>query len=123
MIRPTLVLAFVLLVTCAFGCKSTGNHLLGTAFETKAITTIASISGKDASTPPSPVTVHGTMTEKCPVAGCWFYLKDDSGTVKVDVKDAGFVVTDVPTGADMTVSGTIDKTGEDPVFVATGLRW
>jgi len=42
------------------------------------------------------VVLHGRMTQKCPVAGCWFMLHDETGTIKVDTKNAGFVVVDIP---------------------------
>src|SRR5438874_5846422 len=44
--------------------------------------------------PRSQVVVSGTMIEKCPVAGCWFVLRDGTGQVRVDTKAAGFVVTE-----------------------------
>jgi len=51
------------------------------------------------------VTIAGTMIDKCPVAGCWFHVKDATGVIKVDTKNAGFVVTDVPIGSHVVVSG------------------
>jgi uncharacterized protein YdeI (BOF family) len=76
----------------------------------------------------APVTVHGTMVEKCPVAGCWFILQDETGRVRVDLKNAGFVVTDVSLGRAVTVSGNLRRasgaTGlADPEVVATGARF
>jgi uncharacterized protein YdeI (BOF family) len=76
----------------------------------------------------APVTVHGTMVEKCPVAGCWFILQDGTGRVRVDLKNAGFVVTDQPLGRPVTVSGTLrrasaDGGSADPELVATGARF
>jgi uncharacterized protein YdeI (BOF family) len=76
----------------------------------------------------APVTVHGTMVEKCPVAGCWFILQDATGRVRIDLKNAGFVVTDVSLGRDVTVSGTLRRANgssgsADPEVVATGARF
>jgi uncharacterized protein YdeI (BOF family) len=76
----------------------------------------------------APVTVHGTMVEKCPVAGCWFILQDGTGRVRIDLKNAGFVVTDVPLGRAVTVSGTLRRASggtrlADPEVVATGARF
>jgi uncharacterized protein YdeI (BOF family) len=76
----------------------------------------------------APVTVQGTMVEKCPVAGCWFILQDRTGRVRIDLKNAGFVVTDVPLGRAVTVSGTLRRASggsgpADPEVVATGARF
>ena len=73
-------------------------------------------------TPPN-VTLRGVMVEKCPVAGCWFYLQDDTGIIKVDTKTAGFVVVNVPLQTKITVSGRIISEGEDVSIEGTGLRY
>ena len=49
-------------------------------------------------------------------------LRDKTGAIKVDTKDAGFVVTDVPVGAPVTVSGTLAAGGERRI-AATGLLY
>lgn len=75
------------------------------------------------------VIVRGAMIEKCPAAGCWFKLRDATGVVRVDTKNAGFVVTDVPVGAILTVAGTPAApaapaaAGTEPTLAATGLRY
>ena len=69
------------------------------------------------------VTVRGTMVEKCPAAGCWFILQDGTGRVKVDLKAAGFVVTDVPTGGETTVTGRLKRHDEETVIEAAGARF
>jgi uncharacterized protein YdeI (BOF family) len=78
--------------------------------------------------PRATVTVHGTMVEKCPVAGCWFILQDGTGRVRIDLKSAGFVVTDLPLGREVTVSGRLHRASggagsADPEVVATGARF
>ena len=67
------------------------------------------------------VQVTGIMVEKCPVAGCWFILKDKTGTVRVDTKSAGFVVSDLPLQTPVTVTGTVAP-GDAPSVSATGLQ-
>ena len=69
-----------------------------------------------------PVTIHGTMTEKCPMAGCWFMLRDKSGVIKVDTKNAGFVVSEVPINTEVTVTGIPAKSGEKRI-AASGMRY
>ena len=62
------------------------------------------------------------MIEKCPVAGCWFKLRDSSGVVRVDTKAAGFVVSDVPLHIQMTVQGKIVP-GAEAGIAASGIRY
>jgi uncharacterized protein YdeI (BOF family) len=69
------------------------------------------------------VTVRGTMIEKCPTAGCWFILQDNTGRVRVDLKAAGFAVTDMPTGGTVAVSGRLRRDAEEPVVIASGARF
>ncbi|HLV82090.1 MAG TPA: hypothetical protein VKT32_17500 [Chthonomonadaceae bacterium] len=68
------------------------------------------------------VVVRGEMIEKCPVAGCWFLLRDKTGVVRVDTKAAGFVVSDVPLHTTMTVAGKVTP-GAQPGIAATGIRY
>ena len=101
------------------GCNS-GGHTLGAAPPSEgnlAITRVA-----DIKMTPTPITVHGTMIEKCPVAGCWFMLRDKTGVIKVDTKGAGFVVSEVPVNTEVTVTGVPGETGEKRI-AATGIRY
>ena len=67
--------------------------------------------------------LRGSLTEKCPVAGCWFVLQDAGGTIKVDTKNAGFVVVDVPLRSTVTVAGRVVTNGSERFIDATGLRY
>lgn len=67
--------------------------------------------------------VAGEMVEKCPVAGCWFEVRDGSGTLRVDTKNAGFVVLDVPLHSRITVVGRMQRSGGEPQLEATGVRY
>jgi uncharacterized protein YdeI (BOF family) len=69
------------------------------------------------------VTVRGTMIEKCPTAGCWFMLQDGTGRVRIDLKASGFVVTDLPTGGTVSVTGRLRRDADEPVVVASGARF
>ncbi len=77
---------------------------------------------KAGDTPPT-VTVQGILVEKCPVAGCWFRLRDDSGVIKVDTKTAGFVVTEIPLQSKLTVAGKVTQEGNETILAGTGLRY
>ncbi len=63
------------------------------------------------------------MVEKCPVAGCWFKLQDNTGTIRVDTKAAGFVVVKVPLESKITVSGKIVTEGDETLLEASGVRY
>jgi uncharacterized protein YdeI (BOF family) len=71
----------------------------------------------------TPVTIRGTMIEKCPVAGCWFVVRDQTGTIKVDTKAAGFVVVDIPLQTEVLVSGRVASEGSNRIIEASGLRY
>jgi hypothetical protein len=43
--------------------------------------------------------------------------------VRIDLKAAGFVVTDVPTGGSVTVSGRLRQKEEERIVIATGARF
>jgi len=115
----SLRLGFVLLacLLLATACRDSGATVLGKAPKGQP-RSILSVRAGD--TPPQ-VTISGVMIEKCPVAGCWFRLRDSSGTIKVDTKSAGFVVVDVPLQRQVTVAGKVVAEGSDVILEATGL--
>jgi uncharacterized protein YdeI (BOF family) len=108
--------AAVLLALLVLGCQKTGSRLLGSEQVGAKPSTIAALK-----TAKAPVALTGTMTDKCPTAACWFHLKDATGVIKVDVKNAGFTVTDIPNGAVLQVSGRYNK--ETNEVEAIGVRW
>src|SRR5215813_1774036 len=105
-------LACLLWVT---GCHPRSGTILGKQ-PTEAPRTILAVRAGD--TAPS-VTIKGIMTEKCPVAGCWFRLRDQTGTIKVDTKSAGFVVVNVPLKSEVKVMGTVVPDGNEVVLQCT----
>lgn len=115
--RPgTALLVSVLLLS---GCERAGSRILGTAPSAPAPTLAAARSSSDG----APVTVAGVMVEKCPEAGCWFFLEDGTGRVKVDTKTAGFVVVEVPLRRRMEVVGQWATNGQEVILAASGLRY
>lgn len=69
------------------------------------------------------VVLNGTMTQKCPVAGCWFILTDSSGVIKIDTKNAGFVVVDVPLNTKVVVSGRVVSNASERFVDASGMTF
>lgn len=82
--------------------------------------TVLAIRAGDAGTN---VVLTGTLTEKCPTAGCWFWLNDSTGMIRVDTKIAGFVVTDVPLNCRVTVAGRVVELEGEPIIHASGIRY
>ena len=69
------------------------------------------------------VTVKGEMTEKCPTTGCWFYIKDSTGTIRVDTAPSGFTIAEIPAGKTITVHGKVTVAdGGATELVATGVK-
>ena len=99
------------------GCAGKAASVLGTTPPSGVPIAISALKQS-----PATVLVKGVMVEKCPVAGCWFMLRDATGMIKVDTKAAGFVVTDVPLNTPMTVSGKLKTTGERRI-AALGLQY
>jgi len=115
MIRWLVLLALPLLS----GCRER-THELGQAFAERGLVSVAEARQTNVE---SAVIVRGTVTEKCPVSGCWFTLQDSAGKIKVDTKNAAFVVVDVPLQTTVTVAGRMATNGQERFIEATGLRY
>jgi uncharacterized protein YdeI (BOF family) len=98
------------------GCASKQANILGKKPLDGKIELVSSVA------PGGPVTVTGVMVEKCPVACCWFMLRDKSGVIRVDTKSSGFVVLDVPLNSNVKVTGTVKNVGEK-MIAATGMSY
>lgn len=101
------------------GCSAGDPKTLGSKVEGAPV----SVAAVQQAVVETPVVIRGAMTKKCPVSGCWFLLHDDTGTIKVDTKSAGFVVVDVPLNTRLTVAGRVVTNGGDRFIDATGLRY
>ena len=115
--RSVLFCTIVLASLVITGCNETPPVVLGHAPGGRQITTIASLQPSA-----KPQTIQGTMIDKCPVAGCWFHVKDSTGVVKVDTKSSGFVVAQVPLNTHVTVTGILHK-DDDGTLTATGMSY
>ena len=106
-------------IMLGLGCSKRDAFILGQApsGDTHTITSIKKAG------PGTQVVLNGTMIEKCPVAGCWFRLRDDTGIIKVDTRSAGFVVAKVPVNSKLVVSGKLVTDGDDVAIEALGIRY
>ncbi|HEX5323742.1 MAG TPA: hypothetical protein VFW40_08145 [Capsulimonadaceae bacterium] len=114
------LLAGLLCVACACavsGCVLDQSQVLGIAPPAGPVTPI-----RDLKETAKPVVIAGKMVEKCPISGCWFKMTDGTGLIKVDTKNAGFVVMNIPLNTQVTVSGTMHK-GDEPLLEAKGVRY
>lgn len=118
--HPLSTIHFALSI-CLFaaGCSSKTSTVLGEAPSGQRQTIVAARDVR----PPSVVTLEGVLIEKCPTAGCWFRLRDQSGVIMVDTKAAGFTVTSVPLNTRLTVAGKMTAPAGEPTLEATGLRY
>jgi uncharacterized protein YdeI (BOF family) len=112
-------LVFVL-VSLLVACQPEGSRTLGLAPDGLP-ETVAQL--KRSPSVGRAATVAGEIIEKCPVAGCWFMLRDDTGVIKVDTKSAGFVVLEIPLHTRVRVAGRLGGEGSEKLLEATGLRY
>ena len=101
------------------GCGQSSGRVKGLPPQGKPRTVLAVRAGDT----PQTVTLQGTLIEKCPVAGCWFRLQDETGVIKVDTKTAGFVVREIPLQRALTVRGKLAQEGDETILEATGVRY
>jgi len=113
------ILILASLLALAVGCGKPSGKIKGATPKGAARSVLAVQAGDT----PAAVTLCGKLIEKCPVAGCWFRLEDDTGVIKVDTKSAGFVVTEIPLKTTLTVSGKLALEGDETILQATGLRY
>src|SRR5207244_3702071 len=86
-------------------------------------TTIAAVRRDPGAFAGKTIALTGCMTERCPTAGCWFYLNDGTGDLRVDARAGSFSVLGLPIGGRLTVFGSVVREpGEDPELEAVGAR-
>ena len=115
----TMLLACAAVGIAPMGCGHPPETTRGAVLPVAAVSTVAQLSH---ARPAQPLLLHGEMIEKCPVAGCWFMLRDQTGVVRVDTKAAGFVVSDLPLHTTLTVAGKVAP-GAQAGLNATGIRY
>jgi hypothetical protein len=124
--RVLVILCLLLLAACwtTWSLRAaTSSRELGHPPRSASPASIAAIRERPSALAGKMVSLTGRMTERCPTAGCWFYLNDGTGDLRVDLGAGGFSVSGLPTGARVTVYGkVVQEPGEDPQLAGVGLR-
>jgi hypothetical protein len=98
----------LLVILILAGCIKTGESYGADVSQSKQVTVKDLYSGTIS--PSEIVMIEGKITTECP-AGCWFYLKDSTGSVYVQLPD--FIIPQ-KTGARVRVYGTFASSGQPP---------
>ena len=67
------------------------------------------------------VTLEGTIVSQCQSNGCWFYLKDDTGQIYIDLKTHNFTLPSMPNKL-VAASGTVARAQNTVLLVASGVE-
>ena len=97
------------------GCSSNQSKQIGSPASNVSIVSISNLVSNKGT-----VRIKGKMIDKCPTAACWLHVKDSSGSIKVDLKAAGFTATDIPVNREITVTGSYVG-GDDKHFDGIGI--
>src|SRR5438552_772951 len=116
--RRVLVIACLLMLAACWAAWSlkaaSESRELGHPPQTAVATTIVAVRRDPGAFAGKMISLTGRMTERCPTAGCWFYLNDGTGDLRVDAQEGNFSVSGLPIGARLTVFGkVIQEPGED----------
>jgi hypothetical protein len=55
------------------------------------------------------VVIEGIILTQCQASGCWFFLKDDTGRVLINLAPSNFVITANRVGKKVTVKGIVSE--------------
>lgn len=124
--RVIVIISLLMLVVCwatwTLQAASSG-HELGRPARGAISATIAELRRTPGAFRDKAVAVTGQVTKRCPTAGCWFYLNDGTGDLRIDARPGSFSVLSVPIGARLTVFGRlVQEPAEDLQIAAVGAR-
>jgi hypothetical protein len=113
------LLAFtVVLLTAAAGCAKVEQY--GAPLSSQAVTKITDIMKNPDGFIGKTVKVEGTIANECPT-GCWFYVKDGTGTLYIDLYAANLAIPQ-KAGKNVTLEGTIEKRSGLPIIQGRGVE-
>jgi uncharacterized protein YdeI (BOF family) len=67
------------------------------------------------------VTLEGKIVSQCQSNGCWFFLKDETGQVYIDMATNKFSLPSMP-NKQVASSGTVARAQNNIVLIATGVE-
>ncbi|MDH3808869.1 MAG: NirD/YgiW/YdeI family stress tolerance protein [Desulfuromonadales bacterium] len=67
------------------------------------------------------VTLEGNIVSQCQSNGCWFYLRDATGQIYIDLKTHNFTLPSMP-NKNVAATGTVGKSQNNIVLIATGVE-
>ena len=67
------------------------------------------------------VTLEGEIVSQCQSNGCWFFLKDDTGQIYIDLSTNNFSLPSMP-NKKVVASGTVATSKKNILLVATGVE-
>lgn len=67
------------------------------------------------------ITVEGRIATQCASNGCWFYLKDETGQVYIDLSYNGFALPSLP-NKKAIATGMVARSKSALLLVATGVE-
>jgi hypothetical protein len=106
-----------LVISCTGGSKSSS---FGKSTET-TITSIEDIQKNPEKYVNQAVTIEGKITRECPMTGCWWYVQDKTGQIRVDSKRGDFNLPLKQEGRIIRTTGIAVKTeGGELQIAASG---
>ncbi len=116
-----LLLAYILVVSTFLAGCSGGGEQYGAGVDTEA----PKVQVKDIFLQPNligkNVTLEGQIASQCASNGCWFYLKDETGQVYIDLSRNGFTMPSLLNKI-AVASGTVARTQRALLLIATGVE-
>ncbi|MDH3869845.1 MAG: DUF4920 domain-containing protein [Desulfuromonadales bacterium] len=67
------------------------------------------------------VTLEGNIVSQCQSNGCWFYLRDGTGQIYIDLKTHNFTLPSMP-NKNVAASGTVTRSENTVLLVASGVE-
>lgn len=67
------------------------------------------------------VTLEGNIVSQCQSNGCWFYLRDATGQIYIDLKTNNFTLPSMP-NKKVAASGTVVQSQNTVLLVASGVE-
>lgn len=67
------------------------------------------------------VTLEGNIVSQCQSNGCWFYLRDATGQIYIDLKTHNFTLPSMP-NKNVAATGTVARSENTVLLVASGVE-